>query len=434
MWYHTSVFYQIYPFGFCGAPAKNDGVVVNRIDKIRSWIPHMKQLGVNALYLCPVFESDSHGYDTRDYTKLDGRLGTNENFSQICGELHDANIRIVLDGVFNHVGRGFWAFQDVQKNKQNSAYKDWFHLDFHRDSNSGDGFWYEGWEGHFELVKLNLDNPQVVDYLLQCLQGWMDEFDIDGLRLDVAYLLPKHFLRRLREFCSAQKPDFFLLGEVIHGDYTQYCNPEMLDSCTNYECYKGIHSSLNSRNLFEIGHSLSRQFGPEEWTLYKDLYLFNFVDNHDVSRIASQLSDPHHLTAAYGLLFGMPGIPCIYYGSEWGTLGDKAQGDQALRPAFSLPQDNALTRWLAFLTQTRRTTPALTHGDYQQVYLNNLQLVFSRKKGDSNVLVAINAADKSCKIPVPIEGNLLDMQTGSVVVCDGELELAPSTATFYTAT
>ena len=166
MWADKSVFYQIYPLGFCGAPKENDGVPVSRIGKIAGWAPHIQKLGANALYLSPIFESDRHGYDTRDYRKIDCRLGTNQDFAQVCETLHEHGIRVVLDGVFNHVGRGFWAFRDVQEKKWDSPYKDWFHISFDGNSNYNDGFWYEGWEGHFELVKLNLRNPAVADYLL----------------------------------------------------------------------------------------------------------------------------------------------------------------------------------------------------------------------------------------------------------------------------
>lgn len=213
-----------------------------------------------AVYLSPIFESDRHGYDTRDYRKIDCRLGTNEDFAKVCETLHAPGIRVVLDGVFNHVGRGFWAFKDVQEKKWDSPYKDWFHIHFDGNSNYNDGFWYEGWEGHFELVKLNLRNPAVVDYLLDCVRSWVEEYDIDGLRLDVAYCLDHDFLRRLRQFTNGLKPEFFLVGETLHGDYNQWVNDQMLHSCTNYECYKGLYSSLNSMNLFEIVHSLKRQF------------------------------------------------------------------------------------------------------------------------------------------------------------------------------
>ena len=322
MWYNKSVFYQIYPLGFCGAPHNNDGTAENRISRIFEWIPHIKEIGADSIYFCPVFESDAHGYDTRDYSKIDCRLGTNEDFAELCRSLHENGIRVVLDGVFNHVGRGFWAFKDVQEKRLDSAYKDWFRIDFGGNSNYNDGFWYDGWEGHYELVKLNLQNDEVVNYLLNCVKGWVEEFGIDGLRLDVAYCLDENFVRRLHDFTKQLKPDFFLVGEMLHGDYNRLVNEHMLDSATNDECYKGIYSSFNSMNMFEIAHSINRQYGSEQWCIYRGKHMFNFADNHDVSRIASILSNESHLMPLYGLLFSMPGIPCVYYGSEWGALGD----------------------------------------------------------------------------------------------------------------
>ena len=432
-WYHSAMFYQIFPFGFCGAPEKNDGLLKNRIQKVTDWIPHIKSIGAGAVYFCPVFESGSHGYDTHDYTKIDSRLGTNKDFADVAKNLRESGIRVVLDGVFNHVGRGFRAFQDVLQNKWDSEYKDWFHIHFTGNSPFHDGFWYEGWEGHYELVKLNLKNPRVKEYLFSCIRGWVEEFGIDGLRLDVAYMLDEDFMRELRVFAKSLKPDFFLLGEAIHGDYNRIVNGEMLDSCTNYECYKGIYSSFNDRNMFEIAHSLNRQFGPEGWTLYKGKHLFNFADNHDVSRIASQLKNEKHLSPLYGLMFGISGIPCVYYGSEWGEKAVKTRGcDAPLRPCFEKPQQNALTGMIARYSRIRRDNEALILGGYRQIYLTNLQFVFLREHGDFRVLVAINADDTPHNAHLPdISGKITDLMTGEEKEIAGPLVLPPESTVFY---
>ena len=309
MWAYESVFYQIYPLGFCGAPFENDGVSESRILKVNDWIPHMKKIGINAVYFSPVFESDTHGYNTRDYHKIDCRLGTNEDFAAVCKNLHENGIKVVLDGVFNHVGRGFWAFQDVLQKRWDSPYKDWFHINFDGNSNYNDGLWYEGWEGNYDLVKLNLRHEDVINHIFDSIKGWVEEFDIDGLRLDVAYCLDHDFLRRLRSFCGGLKPDFYLLGETLHGDYNQWMNDSMLHSVTNYECYKGLFSSFNSMNMFEIVHSLLRQFGPENWTLYKGKHMLSFVDNHDVTRVASILTNDNNLLLIYAICFCMLVFP-----------------------------------------------------------------------------------------------------------------------------
>ncbi|MCM1046214.1 MAG: alpha-amylase family glycosyl hydrolase [Candidatus Gastranaerophilales bacterium] len=392
MWAYESVFYQIYPLGFCGAPFENDGVQEHRILKVKEWIPHMKKLGINAIYFSPIFESDTHGYNTRDYQKLDVRLGTNEDFKEVCDALHANDIRVVLDGVFNHVGRGFWAFQDVLQNRERSPYLNWFHrIDLGGNSHYNDGLWYEGWEGNYDLVKLNLRNEDVVQHLLQSVKSWVDLFDIDGLRLDVAYCLDENFVRRLRSFTQELKPDFFLLGEMLHGDYNRLMNDAMLHSATNYECYKGLYSSFNSMNLFEIVHSLLRQFGPENWTLYRGKHLLSFVDNHDVTRVASILTNEKHLPLIYALMFGMPGIPCVYYGSEWGAKARKQEGDPALRACFDEPEWNALSDFICSLSEAKKASEALNYGAFRSVLLTNKQCIFERKSENERVLVAINA-------------------------------------------
>ncbi len=391
MWAYESVFYQIYPLGFCGAPFENDGVLEHRICKVSQWIPHLKKLGCNAVYLSPLFESDTHGYNTRDYRKLDCRLGTNEDFKEIVDKLHTEGIKVVLDGVFNHAGRGFFGFQDVLKNRESSSYRDWFYIDFYGNSPYQDGLYYEGWEGNYDLVKLNLRHEPVIQYLFESIELWIKEFDIDGLRLDVAYCLDHDFIRRLRSFCDSQKQDFFLVGEMLHGDYKVLVNDEMLHSATNYECYKGLYSSFNSMNMFEINHSLLRQFGPEGWTLYRGKHLLTFVDNHDVSRIATILQNPAHLPLVYALAFGMPGIPCVYYGSEWGATGDKAQGDTSLRLSYDEPQWNELTELIAALAEAKKKSEALNYGEFRSVVLTNKQCIFERKSANERVLVAINA-------------------------------------------
>lgn len=425
MWAYHSIFYQIYPIGFCGAPTSNDGITVPRIKKLGDWTDYLESLGINAVLLNPVFESDHHGYDTRDFLKIDCRLGTNEDFRNICETLHAHGIRIVLDGVFNHVGRGFWAFQDVLEKKWDSPYKDWFYIHFDGNSCYNDGFWYEGWEGHFELVKLNLQNPAVTDYLLDCVKNWIEMFDIDGLRLDVAYSLDRNFMKRLCSFTKELKSDFALIGEVLFGDYNLIVNDEMLHSCTNYECYKGLYSSFNDMNLFEIAHSLNRQFGPEQWCIYRSKHLMTFADNHDVTRLASILKNPAHLPLVYGILFGMPGIPCIYYGSEWGEEGMKApDNDFALRPCFEAPKPNSLTEFLKNLTHIRQDSDALCNGSYRNIIIQNHQLIFERTTDHERIFVALNASETPfTAYHQELNGTVVDLITDKEIAMNGSLEL-----------
>lgn len=429
MWAYETSFYQIYPLGFCGAPYENDGKLEHRILKVIDWIPHLKKLGIGAVLFNPVFESDTHGYNTRDYKKIDVRLGTNEDFAKVCKALHEEGIRVILDGVFNHAGRGFFGFADVCEKKWESAYKDWFNINFDGNSNYNDGLWYEGWEGNYDLVKFNLKNPQVTDYLLESIRTWVKEFDIDGLRLDVAYCLDQDFIRTLRRETTALKQDFYLTGEMIGGDYNRIMGDDLCHSATNYECYKGMHSALNSMNLFEIVHSLLRQFGPENWTLYRGRHLQSFVDNHDVSRIASVLKRPEHLKLIYTLMFGMPGIPTIYYGSEWGEKADKSMGDPALRPCFEKPQWNELTDHIAKLCKAKAESQALNYGDFTSLLLTNRQCIFRRACDKGRVLTVINADEASFHADFNAEAGCgIDLITGKKIDFGGGLDIPPYTS------
>jgi glycosidase len=320
----------------------------------------------------------------------------------------------------------------VQEKKWDSPYKDWFHINFDGSTCYNDGFWYEAWEGHYELVKLNLQNPAVVQHQFDAVRSWVDQFGIDGLRLDVAYCLSPDYLRQLRSFTEGLKPDFVLMGETLHGDYNRWMGDGLCHSVTNYECYKGLWSSFNSMNLFEIGHSLARQFGPEQWTLYKGRHLLSFLDNHDVERIASILTNKEHLRPAYGILFGMPGVPAVYYGSEWGLEGRKSQGDDALRPALEKPESSELTGFIARLAQARRSSRALCYGGYRNVVLTNRQIIFERAVEGERVLVAVNADgapytahfDAGC-------GMAVDLITGENHDFGGGSQLAPYSVAFW---
>ncbi|WP_195515126.1 alpha-amylase family glycosyl hydrolase [Paraclostridium bifermentans] len=396
----NAVFYHIYPLGFCGVINNKKNILsASGFDKFDDkWINHLKNMGINSVYFGPIFQSSYHGYDTIDYLKIDDRLGTNDDFKNIVSKLHANNIRVIIDGVFNHVGRDFWAFVDVKNNKANSQYSSWFNIDFNGNSNYNDGFYYEGWEGHYDLVKLNLYNKNVRDYLLHVVEEWVHEFDIDGIRLDVAYLLNKNFIKELRLTTNKFNNDFWLMGEMIHGDYNSIVSPEMLHSATNYELYKGLYSSHNDKNYFEIAYSLNRQFG--EYGIYRNLTLYNFVDNHDVNRIATIINDKRYLNNIYTLLFTIPGVPSIYYGSEWGIEGDKSITDLNLRPELSIDNfDNddkskKLEDFITKLISIRKNNKELTLGIYKEFIVKNKQFVFGRYLNDNWIIILLNLDDK----------------------------------------
>lgn len=408
-WAPDAVFYHVYPLGLCGAPRRNDlsAPPQPRLDQLHGWIAHLRALGATAIYLGPLFESSAHGYDTADYHRLDRRLGNNETLQMLVAALHDNGIRVVLDGVFHHVGRDFWAFRDLQARGEASPYRDWFvDVDFSRRSPYNDPFAYAGWSGHYDLVKLNLGNPDVRAHLLGAVNMWIEEFGIDGLRLDVADALEPAFVRELAAFCRGVRPDFWLLGEVIHGDYRAWANSDMLDATTNYECYKGLFSSHNDRNYFEIAYSLQRQFGANG--IYQHLPLYAFADNHDVPRIASTLHDSAHLYPLHALLFTIPGVPSIYYGSEWGIAGSKIGNDDwAMRPAIPSPAADGwphpdLAAAIACFAQVRHQTAALRRGNYTQLAVAAQHLAFARATNDEYVVVAVNSANTPATLDVPV--------------------------------
>lgn len=420
-WYENSVFYHIYPLGMTGAPLKNEGLATAspRILQVLDWIPHLKNLGIGAVYFGPLWESGTHGYDTHDYYKLDQRLGTNDDFKKVCEALHNADIKVVLDGVFNHVGRGHFAFQDVIKNRETSLYKDWFAgMNFGWNNSYNDNFSYESWSGCEELVKLNLYHSDVKKHILDAVAMWMDTFHIDGLRLDAADCIQRDFFRELHSFVKTRREDFWLMGEIIHGNYRDWANPEMMDSVTNYECWKGIYSSHNDKNYFEIAHSLNRQFG--KGGIYEGLRLYNFVDNHDVNRIASLLNDKDNLSNVYTLLFTMPGMPSIYYGSEWGIEGTKAQGadaDVPLRPAIDIHEMKDvkpdLIAHISKLSSIYRESVALQFGEYENIEIRNLQLAYARCYQDKYAVVALNLSDEPSEFHFQYHGQQYDISLGA---------------------
>jgi glycosidase len=409
-WVNDAIFYHLYPLGALGAPMQNDfsSIPVSRLRILDSWVPYLKELGVTALYIGPLFESSTHGYDTRDYFNVDRRFGTNDDLRRFIRKCHDTGIRVVLDAVFNHVGRDFFAFDDLRKNGWDSRYRSWFHTDFGRQSCYGDRFWYEGWNGHYNLVKLNLHDPQLQQYIAEVVAFWIREFDIDGLRFDAADVMEKHFFAGMHFRCKSVKSDFWLLGEVIHGDYRAWVNKDCLDSVTNYECYKGLWSCHNDKNYFEIAYSLNRQFG--ENGIYKGLTLYNFADNHDVDRVASKLNNKAHLYPLYILLFTMPGIPSVYYGSEWGIQGRKEGGDdQPLRPYIDITsqltmiREEPLFKEICRLINIRRRYAILRRGNYTTLLTASEQYCFLRQLDQQSAIVCVNAQSESCKVTIPVK-------------------------------
>lgn len=438
-WYQQAVFYHIYPLGLLGAPKENHmEAAADRFPELMQWIPHIRELNCTALYIGPLFESSKHGYDTRDLRLVDRRLGTNEDFRLFVKECHANGIRVVVDGVFNHTGREFFAFRDIQEKREASPFRDWYRgVNFGWGSPMGDSFTYEAWQGHYELPCLNLKHPDVKSYLFDTVRFWIDEFDIDGIRLDCANVLDFDFMKELRRNTASMKQEFWLMGEVIHGEYGRWVNPDMLHSVTNYELHKALYSGHNDRNYFEIAHNVRRLEAIGN-------ALYTFTDNHDEDRIASKLRNTEHLKLVYQLLFTLPGIPSIYYGSEWGIEGKRSRtSDEVLRPALSLSRQEqercAITDHITALAKIRKENPELHNGRYKELLLTNRQYAFCRFGENSLILSAVNNDDQpaSLSIPVPSSAaraiNLLDEASGPVPVENGRLSvtLMPNSGTIF---
>ena len=408
-WYDEAIFYHIYPLGLTGAPRENSYTEpVHRLNTLIPWITHIREIGCNAVYIGPLFESVGHGYETTDYKKLDSRLGTNEDLTNYVAECHRQGIRVILDGVFNHTGRDFFAFRDIREKRENSPYRDWYrNVNFWGNNQYNDGFSYENWGGYDLLAKLNQSNPAVRDYICDVVRFWVSEFDIDGIRLDAADVLDFDYMKALRRVADEVKPEFWLMGEVIHGDYTRWVNEGTLHSVTNYHLHKALYSGHNDHNYFEIAHTVKRLYGmggnrPD------GLKLYNFVDNHDVERIYTKLNNKAHFAPVHVLLYTLPGVPSVYYGSEFGIEGKKERySDDSLRPALSLSdfgdalEKNACTGLIAALGKARQKIKALSYGDYQELLLTNRQYAFSRNYNGESVLVTVNNDDSDYVMTLP---------------------------------
>lgn len=407
-WYDEAIFYHIYPLGLAKAPKQNEyKEPEHRLNNLIPWIKHIREIGCNALYIGPLFESVGHGYETTDYKKLDSRLGTNEDLKKYVKECHKQGIRVIFDGVFNHTGRDFFAFKDIQKNRENSQYKDWYcNVNFWGNNEYNDGFSYDNWGGYNLLVKLNQQNPAVQDYICDVIRYWVSEFDVDGIRLDAADVLDFGFMHQLRRVANEVKPEFWLMGEVIHGDYNRWVNEGTLHSVTNYQLHKALFSGHNDHNYFEIAHTVRRLYSmggnsPE------GLKLYNFVDNHDVERIYTKLNNKAQFSPVHVLLYTLPGIPSIYYGSEFGIEGRKEKSsDDSLRPAINLDdykdaiKKNSCTSLVAALGKIRQNVKALSYGDYQERLLTNEQYAFARNLDGDTVVITVNNADHEANITV----------------------------------
>ena len=436
-WYESAVFYHIYPLGMCGVEKhrgeyEENGEPRRHFAQMEKLIPHMKRLGITALYIGPCFESEGHGYETIDYYKVDARLGDNAMFRHFVDACHAAQIKVVVDGVFNHSGRRFFAFEELRKHREGSPYRDWYcNVNFGGNNEFNDCFSYEAWHGYNILPRLNLWNRAVRDYLLDVIRFWVKEFDIDGIRLDCADVLNFDFMKEMRQLANTVKPEFWLMGEVIHGDYSRWVNRDVLHSVTNYELHKGLYSGHNDHNYFEIAHTIRRLFG--DGGLVREGKLYTFVENHDVNRLINKVKDPAHMKNIYLIAYTLPGIPSIYYGGEFRLSGVQANGsDDAIRPALSIADYAALSEkekdfveFLEMLGRAKEELAALSVGSYEERLLTNRQFAYARLWNEQTVIVAANNDENPARVDIRAQdGEYVDYMTGQKYSCgNGKLSV-----------
>jgi len=396
-WVRHAIWWHVYPLGFVGAfpAAATPTAGEHRLSRIVDWLDHAVELGTSGIALGPVFASRTHGYDTTDHYRIDPRLGDDSDFDRLVHEAHRRGLRVLLDGVFNHVGTEFQRYrQAVDDDHGDSEAARWFR---------GRPGRFHTFEGHGELITLNHRNPAVVDYTVEVMTHWLRR-GADGWRLDAAYAVPETFWAQVLPRVRQDHPEAWFAAEVIHGDYSAFVEASGVDSVTQYELWKAIWSSLNDGNFHELDWALKRhndfleQFEP-----------LTFVGNHDVTRIASRLERPEHLAHALVLLFTTGGIPSVYAGDEFGYLGVKEErvgGDDAVRPEFSLPPtelDEPARRILSlhqYLIGLRRRNPWLCEARTSALRLDNQCYVYQTRLGDDTLVVALNIEDSPMRLAV----------------------------------
>lgn len=390
-WVPHAIWWQVYPLGFVGAyPAiEPPDAGEHRLRRLVNWFDHAIALGASGIALGPIFASRTHGYDTTDHYRIDPRLGDDADFDYLVAEAHRRGLRILLDGVFNHVGVDFPRYREAP---HNDAAAGWFR---------GRPGRFETFEGHSELITLNHDNPEVVAYTADVMAHWLRR-GADGWRLDAAYIVPQEFwaatLPKVREL----HPQAWFVGELIHGDYAAVVDAAKFDSATQYELWKAIWSALNDANFFELDWALQRHN-----TFLTSFAPLTFVGNHDVTRIASRLENSAHLAHALVIQLTVGGVPSVYAGDEFAFRGVKEErygGDDAVRPEFASPpvQLDAVGNdsWALhqYLVGLRRRHAWLHSASTTTLRLTNRHYVYETRSGENALLVALNIDDEPLQL------------------------------------
>jgi cyclomaltodextrinase / maltogenic alpha-amylase / neopullulanase len=398
-WVEHAIWWQVYPLGFVGAhpadPAPKPDE--HRLGRVTEWLEHAVELGASGIALGPLFASLTHGYDTTDHLRIDPRLGDNADFDRLVSEAHRRGLRVLLDGVFNHVGTDFARYLEAREGGPDHPSSQWFRR-------HGKQSRFETFEGHDGLVALNHDNPDVVDYVVEVMSHWLAR-GADGWRLDAAYAVPDRFWEQVLPRVREAFGDAWFVGEVIHGDYSAIVSAATFDSVTQYELWKATWSSLNDGNFHELDWALRRHDD------FLDTFVpMTFVGNHDVSRIASQLDDSRHVEHALVLLLTIAGVPSIYAGDEWAYRGVKEErfgGDDAVRPEFAARPSTAenlgqdVFRLHQHLIGLRRRHPWLHAARTAALHLTNRHYVYRTYSGDHSLVVALNVDDTPLRVSLP---------------------------------
>lgn len=398
-WWQQVIFYHIYPLGFFGCPQINPIAQikptlsqiqpVNRLAKIRQYYPHFQQLNIGAIYFGPVFESCTHGYDSINYTQIDRRLGTSQLLHEIIDELHQQKIKVIFDAVFNHTSRLFPAFIDLKNNQTRSPYQSWYKkINFRENTVWQDGFSYQYYQDCVELPEINLSNPEVQRFFLSIIQYWFSQFKIDGLRLDVAYLLPPDFLNKIKKLSTDLNPDSILIGETITPQQISLVDDQLIHTATNFPLYQHIHQSFTQNDFWQLKNIFRQQ---------KNIPLFNFLNNHDTSRIFSQLEDQQHLQSAFVILLTHPGQPCLYYGDEFLLDGLKqSKHDQQVRS--KMPNHQHLntdqlnhSQFISKLIKIRQRNHFISKGQIRIIHCHHQSISYLIQNENKYLYIVINA-------------------------------------------
>jgi glycosidase len=399
-WVDHAIWWHVYPLGLTGAPpaATAEAPVEHRLCRLDGWLDYAVELGCSGLVLGPIFAAETHGYDTADHFRIDPRLGDDGDFDHLIAEAGRRGLRVVLDGVFNHVGRSFPTFVRAVAEGPDSPAAAWFRR-------SPDKTDYETFEGHRGLVALNHDEPAVLDHVVAVMNHWLDR-GAAGWRLDAAYAVPADFWHRALPLVRERHPAAWFVGEMIHGDYAGYAARAGLDSVTQYELWKAIWSSLNDGNFYELAWALDRHN-----RVLESIVPMTFVGNHDVTRIASRLTDVRHLGHALALLFTVGGTPSVYYGDEQAFRGvkeDRAGGDDAIRPAFPdgpdhlAPAGRPAYRLHQRLIGLRRRHPWLVRARTSVEHLTNRSIALRSSVAGALLTLLLNIDDRPYRFPIDV--------------------------------